>query len=167
MTDPAHYDLRRVHLIGIGGSGMSGLARILATRGAVVTGSDVKDSTPVEVLRTMGATQSSILRIFLMAGASIGAAGTLTGFAIGALFCIYITPIQDFVEFIFNVEVFKADQYFLSKLPADIEWPEVAGIVFWSLLASVLATIRSSSMTATRTFADASLFMNLFLGTGD
>ena len=55
MTDPAHYDLRRVHLIGIGGSGMSGLARILATRGAVVTGSDVKDSTPVEVLRTMGA----------------------------------------------------------------------------------------------------------------
>ena len=55
MTDPAHYDLHRVHLIGIGGSGMSGLARILATRGAVVTGSDVKDSTPVEVLRTMGA----------------------------------------------------------------------------------------------------------------
>ena len=54
MTDPAHYDLRRVHLIGIGGSGMSGLARILATRGAVVTGSDVKDSTPVEVLRTAG-----------------------------------------------------------------------------------------------------------------
>ena len=55
MTDPAHYDLRRVHLIGIGGSGMSGLARILAARGGVVTGSDVKDSTPVEVLRTMGA----------------------------------------------------------------------------------------------------------------
>ena len=55
MTDPAHYDLRRVHLIGVGGSGMSGLARILAARGGVVTGSDVKDSTPVEVLRTMGA----------------------------------------------------------------------------------------------------------------
>lgn len=55
MTDPAHYDLRRVHFIGIGGSGMSGLARILAARDAVVTGSDVKDSTPVEVLRTMGA----------------------------------------------------------------------------------------------------------------
>ena len=55
MTDPAQYDLSRVHLIGIGGSGMSGLARILAARGAVVTGSDVKDSTPVEVLRSMGA----------------------------------------------------------------------------------------------------------------
>ena len=50
MTDPAHYDLRRVHFIGIGGSGMSGLARILAARDAVVTGSDVKDSTPVEAV---------------------------------------------------------------------------------------------------------------------
>ncbi|MDO5031391.1 UDP-N-acetylmuramate--L-alanine ligase [Corynebacterium sp.] len=53
MTDT--YDLSRVHLVGIGGSGMSGLARILVNRGAIVTGSDVKDSTPVEVLRTMGA----------------------------------------------------------------------------------------------------------------
>lgn len=95
----------------------------------------------IAILRTMGATQSSILRIFLMAGASIGAAGTLTGFAIGALFCIYIGPIQEFVEFVFNVQVFNAEQYFLSSLPADIEWPEVAGIVFWSLLASVLATL--------------------------
>lgn len=48
------YDLSRVHMVGIGGSGMSGLARILANRGGVVTGSDVKASTPVEVLRTMG-----------------------------------------------------------------------------------------------------------------
>ncbi|AJI79333.1 UDP-N-acetylmuramate--L-alanine ligase [Corynebacterium singulare] len=53
---PATTDLSRVHLVGIGGSGMSGLARILVTRGAVVTGSDVKKSTAVEVLRTMGAT---------------------------------------------------------------------------------------------------------------
>ncbi|NLP39914.1 MAG: UDP-N-acetylmuramate--L-alanine ligase, partial [Corynebacterium pollutisoli] len=44
-------DLSRVHLIGIGGSGMSGVARILLDRGAVVTGSDVKDSRPVRALR--------------------------------------------------------------------------------------------------------------------
>ena len=50
-----NYDLTRVHMIGIGGSGMSGLARILVSRGSTVTGSDVKDSTPVEVLRSMGA----------------------------------------------------------------------------------------------------------------
>ena len=53
MNNP--IDLSRVHMIGIGGSGMSGLARILLSRGKEVSGSDVKDSTPVEVLRTMGA----------------------------------------------------------------------------------------------------------------
>ena len=55
-TNDLNYDLSRVHMIGIGGAGMSGLARILLSRGSVVTGSDVKDSTPVEVLRTLGAT---------------------------------------------------------------------------------------------------------------
>lgn len=53
MTDSV--DLSRVHLIGIGGSGMSGVARILLDRGAVVTGSDVKDSRPVRALRSAGA----------------------------------------------------------------------------------------------------------------
>lgn len=52
---PLGVDLSRVHMVGIGGSGMSGLARILVERGSVVTGSDMKDSTPVEVLRTLGA----------------------------------------------------------------------------------------------------------------
>lgn len=54
-VDLSTVDLSRVHMIGIGGAGMSGLARILLARGSRVTGSDVKDSTPVEVLRTMGA----------------------------------------------------------------------------------------------------------------
>lgn len=49
-------DLSRVHLIGIGGAGMSGVAHILLDRGSVVTGSDVKDSRPVRALRSQGAT---------------------------------------------------------------------------------------------------------------
>lgn len=53
MTAPV--DLSRVHLIGIGGAGMSGVARILLARGATVSGSDVKDSRPVLALRAMGA----------------------------------------------------------------------------------------------------------------
>lgn len=53
---PHDIDLTRVHLVGIGGAGMSGVARILLDRGSVVSGSDVKDSRPVRALRTMGAT---------------------------------------------------------------------------------------------------------------
>lgn len=55
-TPPAEVDLSRVHLVGIGGAGMSGLARILLGRGAVVTGSDVKDSATVRELEALGAT---------------------------------------------------------------------------------------------------------------
>lgn len=54
-TDPDTVDLSRVHLVGIGGAGMSGVARILLARGAKVSGSDVKDSRPVRALRSMGA----------------------------------------------------------------------------------------------------------------
>lgn len=59
MTSPdtsrGTYDLTRVHLIGIGGSGMSGVAHILLDRDKTVTGSDVKDSLPVRALRARGA----------------------------------------------------------------------------------------------------------------
>ena len=54
MTTPG-IDLSRVHLVGIGGSGMSGVARILIDRGSVVSGSDAKDSRPVRVLEQSGA----------------------------------------------------------------------------------------------------------------
>ena len=54
-TAPGSVDLSRVHLVGIGGAGMSGVAHILLDRGAVVTGSDVKDSRPVRALRSQGA----------------------------------------------------------------------------------------------------------------
>lgn len=95
----------------------------------------------IAILRTMGATQSSVLRIFIMAGGAIGAAGTVAGFVLGALFCIYIEPIQRVVERVTGAQVFNAEQYFLSALPADIDWREVTGIVLFALIASVLATL--------------------------
>lgn len=95
----------------------------------------------IAILRTMGAGQGAILRIFVMAGASIGVAGTLCGLALGVLFCAYITPIQNFVEWATGTAVFSADVYMLSHIPAKIDWTEVAGIVTLSALFSVLATL--------------------------
>jgi lipoprotein-releasing system permease protein len=95
----------------------------------------------IAILRTMGAGQGAILRIFLMAGASIGVAGTLCGLALGVVFCAYITPIQNFVEWITGTAVFSADVYMLSHIPAKIDWVEVGGIVGFSALFSVLATL--------------------------
>lgn len=95
----------------------------------------------IAILRTMGASQSSILRIFIMAGASIGVAGTLTGLALGVLFCANITAIQNFVEWATGTAVFSADIYFLAHIPAKIDWVEVGGVVSISTLMSVLATL--------------------------
>ncbi|NGM48117.1 lipoprotein-releasing ABC transporter permease subunit [Caulobacter sp. 602-2] len=95
----------------------------------------------IAILRTMGASQSSILRIFIMAGASIGVAGTLTGLLLGVLFCANITAIQNFVEWATGTAVFSADIYFLAHIPAKIDWVEVGGVVSISTLMSVLATL--------------------------
>ena len=98
----------------------------------------------VAVLRTMGATQGSILRIFFMSGAAVGAAGTLAGLLIGVVFCTFISEIQAAVEWATGAEVFSSDVYFLSRLPARIEWAEVIIVSGWAFLMSCLATLPPS-----------------------
>ncbi|WP_293906989.1 lipoprotein-releasing ABC transporter permease subunit [Phenylobacterium sp.] len=95
----------------------------------------------IAILRTMGAGQGSILRIFFMAGASVGVLGTAAGLAVGILFCTYIDQIQDVVEYVTGQAVFSSDVYYLSHVPAKTDWAEVALIVFWSLAVSFLATL--------------------------
>jgi lipoprotein-releasing system permease protein len=102
----------------------------------------------IAILRTMGADGGAILRIFVMTGAAIGAAGTLTGLALGVLFCAFIGPIQDGLQAITGANLFNADVYYLSRIPATIDWAEVAGIAVFSFLASVLATLPPSLRAA-------------------
>jgi len=98
----------------------------------------------IAILRTMGAGQGSILRIFFMAGATIGALGTAAGLALGVLVSTYIDPIQSFVEWATGQAVFSSDVYFLSRLPAKVDWIEVAAIVAFSLGMSMLCTLPPS-----------------------
>jgi lipoprotein-releasing system permease protein len=95
----------------------------------------------VAVLRTMGASQGSILRVFFMSGAALGVLGTFLGLAIGVVFCVFIEQIQAAVEYVTGAEVFSSDIYFLSRLPARIEWTEVFFVTSWALLMSCLATL--------------------------
>jgi lipoprotein-releasing system permease protein len=98
-------------------------------------------SRDIAILRTMGAGQGAILRIFFLAGAMIGAAGTLAGLALGVLVSVFIDPIQSFVEWATGQAVFSSDVYFLSRLPAKVDWLEVAVIVGFSLLMSFVWTL--------------------------
>ena len=95
----------------------------------------------IAILRSMGASQGSILRIFFMSGALIGVLGTLAGLLVGILFCAYIKQIQAFVQWISGTDVFSADVYFLSHIPAKIDWAEVSGIMIAALAMSFLAVL--------------------------
>ena len=95
----------------------------------------------IAILRTMGAGRGAILRIFLMVGATLGATGTAIGIGAALLFCTFIEPIQQFINWASGVNTFSADVYQLSHIPAKIDWPEVLVIVVFSLVMSVLWTL--------------------------
>ena len=105
----------------------------------------VKDKTrDIAVLRTMGAGSGAILRIFLMCGASVGVAGTLVGAAIGIVFCHYIDVIQHWLQDLTGTNLFNPEVYFLSQLPAVLDWGEVTQVIVMALVLSLLATLYPS-----------------------
>jgi lipoprotein-releasing system permease protein len=105
----------------------------------------VKDKTgDIAVLRTIGAGRGAVMRIFLMCGASVGITGTVTGLVIGVLFCWNIDTIQHWVETITGTSVFNPEVYYLTHLPAQLDWHEVMQVVLMSLALSLLATLYPS-----------------------
>ena len=102
----------------------------------------VKDKArDVAVLRTMGATKGMIMRIFFVDGAFIGMVGTAAGLLLGLLFCHNIENIRQLLQKISGQDLFSAEIYFLSQLPAKVNAAEVAAVVLMALLLSFLATL--------------------------
>jgi lipoprotein-releasing system permease protein len=105
----------------------------------------VKDKTrDIAVLRTLGAGRGAVMRIFLMCGASVGITGTVVGLVLGVLFCLNIERIQHWVEAITGTSVFNPEVYYLTHLPARLDWHEVAQVVVMALVLSLLATLYPS-----------------------
>jgi lipoprotein-releasing system permease protein len=95
----------------------------------------------VAVLRTMGATKGMIMRIFFMDGAFIGVIGTALGVFLGLIFCDNIENIRQGLQSLFGRDLFSAEIYFLSKLPARVDVTEVTFVVVIALLLSFAATL--------------------------
>ncbi len=95
----------------------------------------------IAVLRTMGASRASVMRVFIAAGSWIGAVGTLVGVALGLLLAANLEAIHQFVERVTGQELLIENIYFLSTLPTKTDPQEVAVIVVLSLALSFLATI--------------------------
>ena len=95
----------------------------------------------IAVLRTMGATKGMVMRVFFLDGAFIGFVGTFIGVALGLLFCDNIENIRQFLQSIAGRDLFAAEIYFLSQLPAKVEPEVVLTVTGISLLLSFLATL--------------------------
>ena len=98
-------------------------------------------SRDIGILRTMGLSEGSVLRIFFLCGASIGVAGTLAGVALGCAFAIWIDPIFNTVNWIAGGGVWDPSVRLISSLPARLEWGDVVAAMALSLGLSFVVTI--------------------------
>jgi lipoprotein-releasing system permease protein len=95
----------------------------------------------IGILRTMGLTEGSILRIFFVCGAFTGVVGTALGVALGCLFAIYIDPIFSFVNYMAGGGVWDPSIRGIYALPAKLQWWDVGSAVALSLGLSFIVTI--------------------------
>lgn len=98
----------------------------------------------IAILRTLGASPRSIMRIFIVQGALIGVIGTLLGVLGGTLLAANIDVIVPFIERLFGIQFLSKDVYYISELPSELQWADVLVITSVSLLLSLLATLYPS-----------------------
>ncbi len=102
----------------------------------------VKDKqSDIAILRTIGATPSEILRIFITQGSVIGVLGTIGGVALGVLLSLNLENIVAFMEATFGIKFLAADVYFISDLPADVRTGDVIQVAAIALVLALLSTL--------------------------
>jgi lipoprotein-releasing system permease protein len=95
----------------------------------------------IAILRTVGATRGMIMRVFFIAGSSIGVLGTLIGFALGLGFALNIEYLRKQLESLMGVELFSPEIYFLATMPAEVDPMEVTLVITLALLLTFLAPL--------------------------
>ncbi|GAB4181187.1 MAG: lipoprotein-releasing ABC transporter permease subunit [Wenzhouxiangellaceae bacterium] len=95
----------------------------------------------IAILKTMGAGPRTILSVFMIQGSLIGIIGTLLGVVLGVVLALNVETIVPALERLFNVEFLSADVYYISELPSELRWMDVAKFAIVSLALTVVATI--------------------------
>jgi lipoprotein-releasing system permease protein len=98
----------------------------------------------IAILRTMGATQRGVMRIFLITGASIGVAGTLAGCLLGLAVASHVEGVRQLLKWLFDANLFPAEIYFLSRVPSVVDLGDVLTVASMTLVLSLLATLYPS-----------------------
>jgi len=95
----------------------------------------------IAILKTMGTSSGTIMRIFIIQGTLIGVIGTLFGVIGGVTLALNVGTVVPWIEQLAGYELLPSDIYYISELPSDLKWPDVYKFASMSLAISVLATI--------------------------
>jgi lipoprotein-releasing system permease protein len=98
----------------------------------------------IAILRTLGASPRSIMKIFIVQGVVIGVVGTLLGSIGGIALALNLDVVVPFIEQLFRVQFLAKDVYYISDLPSDLRYPEVMLVAGMSFLICLLATLYPS-----------------------
>jgi lipoprotein-releasing system permease protein len=98
----------------------------------------------IAIMRTLGASPRSIMKIFMIQGALIGSIGTVIGVSLGVLVALNIDVIAPFIEHLLGVQFLPSDIYLISTLPSDLRWPDVWSIGAIAVVLGFLATLYPS-----------------------
>jgi lipoprotein-releasing system permease protein len=105
----------------------------------------VTDKHPdIAILRTLGASPASIMKVFVVQGAVIGVIGTLLGVVVGVLLALNVDTVVPAVERAFHFQILSREVYYISELPSDLHWQDVWSVAVVSLLLAFVATIYPS-----------------------
>ena len=116
----------------------------------------VKDKqSDIAILRTIGARPMSILKIFIMQGSIVGVTGTLAGAGLGILLALNLEAIIGFVESVFGIKFLAADVYFISDVPSDLQYADVALVAVIALVLALISTIYPAWVAARTAPAEA------------
>ena len=98
----------------------------------------------IAILRTLGATPSSIMKIFMVQGSMVGTLGTILGVGFGVLIALNIPAIVGFFEHLLGIQFLDKTVYFISSVPSDLHWDDVTTIGGMALLFALLSTVYPS-----------------------
>jgi lipoprotein-releasing system permease protein len=98
----------------------------------------------IAILRTLGASPTSIMKIFVVQGALVGVIGTFAGLALGLLVAFNIDVIVPFLEQVFRASFLPRDVYLISQMPSDPQWADIMPVALISLVLAFAATLYPS-----------------------
>ena len=105
-------------------------------------------SNEIAILKTIGTSDFSILRIFIIIGSLIGVAGSLIGSLLGIIVTLNLENIRQTLNNLFNLNLFPSQFYFIDKIPTIIDYNQIFLIFVFSIIISLLATIYPSRVAS-------------------